>query len=115
MDKEMAALLAKALTVTCVRNTFLEDLHAGIFPSSQAGDYSDAKVVTPYGEIPWNNMSRISDDEMKVLMKEVVNKVFTVLMRWNDEEFLSALVRWGALQTKRWDEPEVVAGFILPE
>ena len=115
MDKELAVRLAKALVVTCVRNTFLEDLHAGISPSSRAGDHSDVTVVTPYGEIPWNNASRISDDEMKPLMKEVVNKVFTVLMHWNDEEFMSALLRWGERQTLRWDEPELLAGFILPE
>ena len=72
-------------------------------------------VVTPYGEIPWNNVSRLSDDEMKCLMKEVVNRVFTVLIRWEDEEFRSALLHWGGRQTVRWDEPEVLAGFVLPE
>ena len=44
--------VAKSLVEVCVRNA-LEDVHAGIFPSSQSGDYSDVKVVTPYGEIPW--------------------------------------------------------------
>jgi hypothetical protein len=34
MDKELAARLAKALAVACVRNTFLEDLHAGISPNT---------------------------------------------------------------------------------
>jgi hypothetical protein len=29
MDKELAVRLAKALAVTCVLNTFLEDLRAG--------------------------------------------------------------------------------------
>ena len=47
-----------------MRNTFLEKLHEGITPSSEAGDYSDVKVVTPYGEIPWRNVSLISDREM---------------------------------------------------
>jgi hypothetical protein len=115
MDPEFAAVLAKALALACVRNTFLEDLHAGITPSSKAGDYSDVNVVSPYGEIPWTRLSRLSDDEMKVLMKEVVNKLFTVLIHLDDEEFLTALVNWGALSTRRWDEPEAVTGFILPE
>ena len=75
----------------------------------------DVTVVTPYGEIPWNKVSRISDDEMKLLMQEVVNKVFTVLMHGNDEEFMSALLHWGERQTVRWDEPELLAEFILPE
>ena len=58
---------AVALAETAVRNnTPLEDLHAGTFPSSKTGDYSDVRVVTPYGEIPWNAVSRLSDEEMKV-------------------------------------------------
>jgi hypothetical protein len=115
VDKELAARLAKALAVTCVRNTFLEHLHAGISPSSQAGDHSDVTVVTPYGEIPWKNVSRISDEEMKLLMKEVVNKIFTVLIHLGDEKFMSPLLHWGAQESARWDEPELLTGFILPE
>lgn len=71
--------MAKKIVLNCVRNTQLEDLHAGITPSSKTGDYTDVKVVSPYGEIPWNNLSRISDDEMKALMIEIVNNVYTVL------------------------------------
>jgi hypothetical protein len=48
--------LALGMAILCVRNTCIEDLHAGIEPSSQAGDFSDVKVVTPYGEIPWNKL-----------------------------------------------------------
>jgi len=74
-DQILAAALAKAITALCVRNTFLEDLHSGITPSSKSGDYSDVKVVTPYGEIPWQKLSRISpDEEMKRLMQEIVHK-----------------------------------------
>jgi len=40
---------AKILVLNCVRNTFLENLHQGIFPDSKEGDYSDVKVVSPYG------------------------------------------------------------------
>lgn len=58
----------------------IEDLHSGVTPSSKTGDYSDVKVVTPYGEIPWNKLSRISDkeigelkDEIRILMYEQLN------------------------------------------
>src|SRR5438093_9756136 len=51
--------------VHCVRNSSLEELHAGTFPSSKTGDYTDVKVVSPYGEIAWNQLGRISDEEMK--------------------------------------------------
>jgi len=57
MDHKDSKELAIGMTVLCVRNTYLEELHAGKFPASATGDYSDVKVVTPYGEIPWKNLS----------------------------------------------------------
>ena len=64
--------VAKLLAVMGVRNnTDLEELHAGITPSSKTGDYSDVKVITPYGEIEWNRLSRISDKEMRSLMLSI--------------------------------------------
>jgi len=95
---------AIALVQRCVRNTQIEDLHAGVFPASQSGDYNDVKVVSPYGEIAWNDLSRISDAEMKALMIEIVNKVFTFLVhseylgdrpsgtKWSEPEFDAALL-----------------------
>jgi hypothetical protein len=88
------AFFTLALVEQCVRNTGLEDLHAGVTPSSATGDYSDVKVVTPYGDIPWTNLSRISDEEMKVLMIEVTNKVFTFLTRGEDLMTLGPAARW---------------------
>jgi hypothetical protein len=113
-DKAIAAALAKSLVALCVRNTFLEDLHAGTTPSSKEGDYSDVKVVTPYGEIPWRNLSRIRDEEMKRLMTEIVNKIYTFLCRQNEAEFLEAFLRLGEMYTTRWDEPLIEEGFVQP-
>ena len=70
----LRAHFVKFIALECFRNSKLEDLHTGISPSSKTGDYSDVKVVTPYGEIPWNNLSRLNDDEMKELMIDVVNR-----------------------------------------
>jgi hypothetical protein len=91
--------VAKSLVGSCVRNA-LEDVHAGIFPSSQSGDYSDVKVVTPYGEIPWTRLGRISDEEMKVLMIDIVNKTYTFL------RYLEELAAESA-QTRHWDRPKL--------
>jgi hypothetical protein len=60
--------LAKVMALQCFRNTHLENLHAGMSPSSETGDFSDVKVVSPYGEIPWTRVSRFDDHEMKELM-----------------------------------------------
>lgn len=88
------AFFTLALVEQCVRYTGLEDLHSGITPDSATGDYSDVKVVTPYGEIPWDNLSRISDAEMKALMIEVTNKVFTFLTHAQDLLVLGPAARW---------------------
>ncbi len=67
---QTAEKFATILAFHCVRNSYLEDLHAGMFPSSQTGDYTDVKVVSPYGEIAWNRLGRISDEEMKRLSED---------------------------------------------
>jgi len=74
-----AAKVATMLTFHCVRNSCLEDLHAGIFPSSQTGDYTDVKVVSPHGEIAWNRLGRLSDEEMQRLSEDIVNRLYTFL------------------------------------
>jgi hypothetical protein len=74
-----AAKVATMLAFHCVRNSYLEDLHAGIFPSSQTGDYTDVKVVSPYGEIAWNRLGRLSDEEMRRLSEDIVNRLYTFL------------------------------------
>jgi hypothetical protein len=78
-DELLRKRLAKLMALTCFRNTELENLHAGASPSSKSGDYSDVKVVSPFGEIPWEKLSRLNDDEMKVLMIEVVHRCYNFL------------------------------------
>lgn len=76
----IAEKLAKMLAFYCVRNSSLEVLHAGTFPSSHTGDYTDVKVVSPYGEIAWSQVGRISDEEMQPLMEEIVDRLYTFLL-----------------------------------
>ena len=113
-QQQYSARLAKALAVLCVRNTFLEDLHAGVPVVSKAGDFSDVKVVTPEREIPWNEVSRISQQEMKTLMTQVVNKLYTVLMSLEDEEAMGLVFRRGQDYTQHWDDPEFLPTFLKP-
>lgn len=89
-----ARRIALALVEQCIRNSRLEDLHAGITPDSLSGDFSDVKVVTPFGEIPWTQVSRISDVEMKALMIEIVNRVYTFLTHMEDLAALNDSARW---------------------
>jgi len=99
--------LAKYMAQQCFRNTVLEDYHAGITPYSEAGDYSDVFVKTPAGEIPWSKLSRLSDEEMKRLMIDVVNRTYLVLQRLFDEDVGSYLIRTLSQQdlVPRWHDP----------
>jgi hypothetical protein len=78
--------LAKYLVLECFRNSELENLHAGVVPDSKIGDYSDVIVKTPFGEIPWRDLSRFDDAEMKKLMIDVVNRTYRFIHRLFDEE-----------------------------
>jgi hypothetical protein len=99
--------LAKYLAQQCFRNTMLEDLHAGITPDSETGDYSDVVVRSPYGEIPWPQLSRLSDEEMKALMIEVVNKTYRALLVLFDDRLGGELIKVLAQHDllPRWNEP----------
>lgn len=66
---------ARFIALFGVRNSLLEDLHSGEFPRSKKKDFSDVVVVTPYGKIPWNHLSRISEKEMRKLMLEVEKNI----------------------------------------
>jgi hypothetical protein len=57
----------------------LEHLHSGEVPISESGDYSDVKVITPDREIPWSDLSRFDNNEMKAMMIDVVNHCDQVL------------------------------------
>jgi len=105
MNEFIAKRLTLGMALMCVRNTCIEDIHAGVEPSSKAGDFSDVKVVTPFGEIPWNNLSRIRDDEMREFMKQAVDRLYTVLLRLDDPEFVDRMDRYARRATARWDEP----------
>ena len=112
--------LAKIMAAACVRRGYLETLHAGRAPVTRAGDYSDVRVIDAEGtEIPWNQVSRINQDEMKSLMISVVNRLYTFLARTlfsgsADKEFEQALDRAAAPWTKGWAEPEYLADFLMP-
>ena len=54
----------------------MEDLHFGLSPITKTGDYSDVVVVDAEGRrLPWPEVSRFDEDEMRDLMREIVNKI----------------------------------------
>ncbi len=118
--KKSQSEFAKLMAAACVRRGYLEKLHAGFTPVTRTGDYSDVRVIDAEGrEIPWNQVSRINQDEMKVLITGVVNRIHTFLARTlfsatEDKAFHEALDRAAVPWTKGWDEPEYLPDFLMP-
>jgi hypothetical protein len=118
--EKLQSEFSKIMTAACVRRGYLEKLHAGIIPVTRAGDYSDVKVIDADGrEIPWNQVSRINQDEMKTLITGVVNRIHTFLARTifstaEDKAFMQAVDRAATPWTKSWDEPKYLPDFLMP-
>ena len=91
----------------CVRNTQLETLHSGLTPVTRTGDYSDVFVVDADGRrIPWSEVSRIDGAELRQLMQEIVNRLYTFHLEANDPKLQATIERWMGVAMK-WDEPEI--------
>ena len=106
-DPALQQRLAKYLVHECFRKSEIENLHAGVAPGSKTGDFSDVMVVTPFGGIPWCEVSRFDDVEMKRLMTDVVNRTYLFIHRLFDEETGGELLlRLGAGDlVPQWENP----------
>jgi hypothetical protein len=105
--KRIAGNLAKIMGLMCVRNTMIEDIHAGVVPVSKTGDYSDVVVVDATGrKIPWTEVSHFDDDAMRSLMQQVVNRLYTFHLKTDDIGFHNLITRWTSI-AKTWDDPEL--------
>jgi hypothetical protein len=106
-EKRIAAKLARIMAMLCVRNTQLETLHSGLTPATRTGDYSDVFVEDADGRrIPWSEVSRIDENEMRQLMQEIINRLYTFHLEANDPKLQATIERWMGAATK-WDEPEI--------
>lgn len=63
------------------------------------------EVKTPDGDIPWTQVSRITDDEMNALMIEVTDRLYTCL---SVPEALASL----RTATANWDRPKLDANLM---
>jgi len=106
-EQRIAAKLAKTMALLCVRNTKLENIHAGKVPSTRTGDWSDVIVVDADGNrIPWTEVSHISDDEMCDLMREIVNRLYTFHLCADEPGLQATIERWMVVAAKS-DDPEI--------
>jgi hypothetical protein len=72
------------------------------------------KLISPYGEIQWDRLSRLSDAEMKALMIDVVDHCYDFLMELcsNGRQIIEDLKLRD--EVPRWNEPEPVILRQLP-
>jgi hypothetical protein len=92
LDPELA-MEAKALVALAFRNGPIEDLHAG----------RPCAVCSGNAEI-----SQITDDEMKGIMKSAVNTLYRLLwQRDHDPEGYSENLALGRRYTLHWHDPEL--------
>ena len=106
-EKRIAAKLAKIMAMLCVRNTQLETLHAGLTPITRTGDYSDVFVLDADGRrIPWTEVSRFDEDEMRALMRDIVNRLYTFHLHADEPTLQATIERWMGVADK-WDAPEI--------
>ena len=92
LDADLA-MEAKALVVLAFRNGPIEDLHAG----------RPCSVCSGRPEV-----SHISDDEMKVVMKSAVDAMYRLLwQRDYDPVAYNEALAFGRRNTIHWDDPEL--------
>ena len=83
---------AKAIVALAFRNGPIEEVHSG-------------KVCpTCHGK---SEYSRITDDEMQAIMKNAVNRVYSLLrLKANDKAEYERQIAFGARYTEMWDDPK---------
>jgi hypothetical protein len=83
---------AKAIVALAFRNGPIEDLHAGKPCTACEGKAG---------------YSRISDAEMKLIMKNAVNRIYSLLrLKAGDPEGFERQIAYGERCTLSWDDPE---------
>ena len=87
-ERRKVPAFVRILALICVRQSRLETLHEDLSPITRTGDHSDVVVVDADGRrIPWPEVSRFNEDEMRDPMREVVNKLYTFFVKAEDPDF----------------------------
>ena len=95
-DRQQLAREAKAIVALAFRNGPLENLHAG------------RPCPTCTGQAGY---SRITDTEMKLIMKNAVDHIYALLSLKNEEPGqYESQIRLGERYTATWDEPSMPEG-----
>ena len=106
-ERRRVPAFTRILALMCVRQSRLETLHRGLSPITHTGDYSDVVVVDAEGRrIPWPEVSRFDENEMRDLMREIVNKIYSFFVKGEDPDFV-AFSNYVRPATYEWDKPKI--------
>ena len=96
VDRQQLAREAKAIVALAFRNGPIEDLHAGTSCPTCTGQ---------------SGYSRITEEEMKRIMKNAVDHVYELLcLKEENPEKYDSEIRFGESYTTNWDEPKLPGG-----
>jgi hypothetical protein len=56
--------------------------------------------------IPWTDVSRLDEDEMRALMRDIVNRLYTFHLHADEPKIQATIERWMGVADK-WDAPEI--------
>ena len=95
LGRQQIAREAKAIVALAIRNGPIEQIHAGKLCPTCTGQ---------------SGFSRITDDEIKLIMKNAVDHVYALLVLKAEQpcEYESK-IQFGQRYTTKWDEPEMPA------
>jgi hypothetical protein len=95
MNRQQLAREAKAIVALAFRNGPIEDIHAGRLCPTCTGH---------------PGYSRITDAELKVIMKNAVDRIYALLCLKNEKPHeYESQIQFGESYTAKWDEPGVPA------
>ena len=86
-ERRKVPAFVRILALMSVRQLMLETLHRGLIPITRIGDYSAVVVNADGRRIPWTEVSRFGEDEMRDLMQEIVTKLYTFFVKAEDPDF----------------------------
>ena len=87
-------------------------IHAGLTPVTRTGDFSDVTVIDADGRcFPWPDVSHFGDDEMRDLMRQVVDRLYTFEQLAHKRDCLDRIAPWLDVAS-RWDEPKLDQSFL---
>ena len=85
---------AKSIVALCFRNGPIEDVHAGqLCPTCVGG----------------KGYSRITDEEMQLIMRNAVNQVYRLLvLKLENPNEYERQIQFGNRYTQHWDDPDSI-------